>query len=274
MTDSKKGDEFRDYSQVRYDIQDNYRMARTHQTYEFVQERIKEYKVRPKVKIPIWDALNMLNNFVDKSDPDIETPNLYHLLQTAEGMRQDGLPEWMQVTGLIHDLGKLMYKWGSDDTGTSIDQQWAIVGDTFVVGCPIPDSIVFSEFNALNPDSANPKFSSPCGIYDKNCGLSNVHCSWSHDEFMYQTIKDSNLPDEAKYIIRFHSLYLVHTNGEYRDLMNDYDKKILQYLQQFNKYDLYTKADIDKDKLGDYYDQCKPYYTALLQEYIGDYLMF
>src|ERR1700761_7102582 len=37
-----------------------------------------------------------------------------HLLQTAEAIRRDGKPEWMQVTGLVHDLGKLLYIFGSE----------------------------------------------------------------------------------------------------------------------------------------------------------------
>lgn len=44
-----------------------------------------------------------------------------HLLQTAEAIRRDGKPEWMQVTGLIHDLGKLLYFFGSEG-------QWDVVG--------------------------------------------------------------------------------------------------------------------------------------------------
>lgn len=37
-----------------------------------------------------------------------------HLLQTAEAIRRDGKPEWMQVAGLVHDLGKLLYLFGSE----------------------------------------------------------------------------------------------------------------------------------------------------------------
>lgn len=44
-----------------------------------------------------------------------------HLLQTAEAIRRDGKPEWMQVTGLIHDLGKLLYFFDSEG-------QWDVVG--------------------------------------------------------------------------------------------------------------------------------------------------
>lgn len=44
-----------------------------------------------------------------------------HLLQTAEAMRRDNKPDWMQVTGLVHDLGKLLFMFGSEG-------QWDVVG--------------------------------------------------------------------------------------------------------------------------------------------------
>ena len=44
-----------------------------------------------------------------------------HLLQTAEAIRRDGKPEWMQVAGLVHDLGKLLFLFDSEG-------QWDVVG--------------------------------------------------------------------------------------------------------------------------------------------------
>ena len=35
-------------------------------------------------------------------------------MQTAEAIRRDGKPEWMQVAGLVHDLGKLLNFFGSE----------------------------------------------------------------------------------------------------------------------------------------------------------------
>ena len=55
---------------------------------------------------------------------------------------------WLQLVGLIHDLGKIIYLWGNDKEGTSI-KTMSSVGDTFIVGCRIPDGIVFP-FNKLN----------------------------------------------------------------------------------------------------------------------------
>lgn len=93
-----------------------------------------------------------LNNLIDVSDPDLDLPNVQHLIQSAEAIRAEGRPDWMQLAGLIHDLGKIMFLWGSDEDGTSQAEQWGMVGDVFVVGCKLPDSCVCPEFNALNPD--------------------------------------------------------------------------------------------------------------------------
>jgi inositol oxygenase len=57
----------------------------------------------------IWEAMELLDTLVDSSDPDTDATQIEHLLQTAEAMRRDGKPDWMQVTGLVHDLGKLLY---------------------------------------------------------------------------------------------------------------------------------------------------------------------
>ena len=45
--------------------------------------------------------LEDLNNLTDVSDPDCSHPNLYHAIQTAEMIKKDGHPEWMQLIGLL-----------------------------------------------------------------------------------------------------------------------------------------------------------------------------
>ena len=50
----------------------------------------------------------MLNELVDESDPDTDMPNIVHAFQSAEKIREDHPDqEWFQLTGLIHDLGKV-----------------------------------------------------------------------------------------------------------------------------------------------------------------------
>ena len=96
-------------------------------------------------KMGLWDGLEFLNTLVDGSDPDTSLAQIEHLLQTAEAIRRDGHPRWFILTGLIHDFGKVLCLFG--------EPQWAVVGDTFPVGCAYSDKIVFSEFLADNPDS-------------------------------------------------------------------------------------------------------------------------
>jgi inositol oxygenase len=91
-------------------------------------------------------------------------------------MRRDGKPDWMQVVGLIHDLGKLLYFYLADP------QQWSVVGDTFPVGCAFAEQNIYPETFASNPDYRDPRYSSALGIYEEHCGLDNVMMSWGHDE--------------------------------------------------------------------------------------------
>jgi len=81
----------------------------------------------------------------------------------------------MQVTGLVHDLGKLLFFFGSQG-------QWDVVGDTFVVGCKFSDKIIYPDTFGGNPDSEDPVYSTEYGVYKPNCGLDNVLLSWGHDE--------------------------------------------------------------------------------------------
>jgi len=150
----------------------------TKQTVDFNVEARRKAFEKPRASLGIWEAMELLNTLVDASDPDTDATQIEHLLQTSEAMRKDGKPEWMQVTGLIHDLGKLLYFFGSDG-------QWDVVGDTFVVGCEIPtDKIVYSDTFTANPDLHHPTYSTKYGIYEPNCGLEKLMISWGHDEYL------------------------------------------------------------------------------------------
>ena len=246
---------YRVYNETLLNLKNTYKKSRENQNLDFVLKMKEEYNNREKTIINIWDALDKLNNFIDLSDPDIDLPNIQHLFQSAEAARKDDQPEWFQLTCLIHDLGKIMYLFGNDETGTSITEQWSIVGDTFIVGCKIPDTIVYPEFNELNKDH---KMYDNLGIYSKNCGLENCKVSWGHDEFLYLTLMNNehSLPPEALYIIRYHSLYLWHDKNEYSHLENDYDINMKYWVNKFNKYDLYSKENnlLNINELKEYYE--------------------
>lgn len=173
-------------------------------------------------------ALQELNRLVDDSDPDISLPNIMHAFQTAERIRQvHPDKEWLHLTGLIHDLGKIMALWGQP--------QWSTVGDTFPVGAQFSDSIVFAESFASNPDTTDPRYNTLYGMYAEHCGLDNVLMSWGHDEYLYHVLKGNNctLPLEALYIIRFHSFYPWHTSRAYGHLCSAHDAEMLAWVNEF-----------------------------------------
>ncbi len=141
------------------------------------------------------------------------------------------------------------------------EPQWAVVGDTFPVGCAYSDRIVFPEFFALNPDSRNPEYQTADGIYEPGGGLDSVHLSWGHDEYLYQVVKDY-LPAENLYMIRYHSFYAAHREGAYTHLMNDRDREMFAAVRTFNPYDLYSKTPVRP-----HVAQLRPFYEDLIAEY-------
>ena len=251
---------YRQYVSAADNVKENYKLARINQTIPYVKDRMAEFSLRAKTPMSIFETLDILSNFIDISDPDVDIPNAHHAFQTAEGARLNNEPEWFQLTCLLHDLGKIMYLWGNHTTGTSIKQQWGIVGDTYILGCKIPDTIVYPEYNKYQPN----KNDSILGIYTEKCGLSNCTLTWGHDEFMYRVLLNNKntLPEEALYIIRYHSLYLWHTNNEYTQFENGLDVKMKPWVQKFNTYDLYTKENIEVSM-----DDLRSYYKTLIDKY-------
>ena len=251
---SKAKEAFRDYrAEARPSVKEFYRLNHRHQTLEFVLAKKREYLPLTRRQMGIWEAMEFLNTLVDDSDPDTDLSQIEHLMQTAEAIRRDGHPRWFILTGLIHDLGKILCLFG--------EPQWAVVGDTFPVGCPFSEKIVFSEFFADNPDASNPALQSECGIYESGCGLDRVHLSWGHDEYLYHVTKNY-LPEPAQYMIRYHSFYPGHREGAYGHLMNDRDREMFHWVRAFNPYDLYSKG-ADRPNVN----ALRPFYEALIAEY-------
>jgi len=251
---NKKPEQFRNYeANARPSVREFYRQNHRHQTYEFAQAKRKEFLGLNRRKMGVWEAMEYLNTLVDDSDPDTDLSQLEHLLQTSEHIRADGHPRWFVVAGMVHDLGKMLCLWG--------EAQWAVVGDTFPTGCRYSDKIVFPQFFADNPDSRNPRYQTPLGVYEKGCGLDQVQISWGHDEYIYHVTKDY-LPEEALYMLRYHSFYPWHREGEYNDLANDHDREMLPWVQKFNLYDLYTKNHAKPDVQA-----LRPYYEDLIAEF-------
>ncbi|SCU93660.1 LADA_0G04280g1_1 [Lachancea dasiensis] len=249
-------DEFRQYHQAKSRVREFYREQHEKQTMAFNLQARVNFKTKSRARMTIWEALCKLSMLIDDSDPDTELSQIDHALQTAEAIRADGKPRWMQLVGLIHDLGKILYFFDSEG-------QWDVVGDTFPIGCQFADEIIFQEFFKGNPDDSHPIYSSKLGIYEDNCGLNSVMISWGHDEYMYYIAKSqSTLNEKALAMIRYHSFYPWHREGAYRYLMNKKDYEMLSEVQAFNRYDLYSK-NLTKYDLK----ELQPYYLDLIDEF-------
>lgn len=261
IAQAKATGEYRNYEKPARDtVKEFYRLNHTYQTYDFVQQKKKEFLSFSKREMTVWDAFDFLNQLVDDSDPDTDLDQLQHLLQTSEAIRRDGHPDWMVLTGLMHDMGKVLCLFG--------EEQWAVVGDTFPVGCAFSGKIVYPEFFANNPDYNDPRYNTQYGVYAPNCGLRKVDMSWGHDEYIYQILKDY-LPEEGLYMLRYHSFYSWHREGAYDYLLDDHDRNMLKWVKLFNPYDLYSKSPEPPD-----IKKLRPYYEGLIAKYLPATLKF
>src|SRR6266481_6364520 len=253
----KSEDEFRNYkADANPTVTEFYRQNHKYQTLDFVLKKKAEYCGLKREKKSIWEMAEYLNTLVDDSDPDTDVTQIEHLLQTAEAIRKDGHPRWFILAGFLHDLGKVLCLYG--------EPQWAVVGDTFPAGCAYSDQVVFPEFFSANPDSNKPEYQTQYGIYEPNCGLDSVHLSFGHDEYIFR-VTEKYLPQEAQYVLRYHSFYAAHRHGAYRHLMNGHDEAMFEWVRKFNPYDLYSKGRERPNTR-----EILPYYRELVSEFFPD----
>ena len=129
----KEKEAFRDYSkedEIGQRVKRTYTEMHTNQTVDFVRQKHDKWLKFNHFQATIMEALEMLNDLVDESDPDTDLPNIVHAFQTAERIREDHPDkEWFQLVGLIHDLGKVMAFYG--------EPQWCVVGKTASETCSI-----------------------------------------------------------------------------------------------------------------------------------------
>lgn len=240
-----------------------YKEMYENQSIELIKEKRNKYN-KTNYKMSIKKALCLLDDFIDPSDPDVDVPNSIHAYQTAERIRKIyPYNKELQIVGLIHDLGKVLFTFG--------EKNWCVVGDTYVLGCEFPKSIIYYDCLKKNMDfNKYDKY----GIYEKGCGLDKLYISYGHDEYLYQVLKKNKekhcISEKYMNVIRYHSFYPWHSKNEYRDFMKKDDYKILNDVIHFNKFDLYSKED-DKILIT---KEIKNYYNSLLDEFFNSELLW
>ena len=243
-------------------VLDFYKEHHMKQTLAYAKKMRKSLKTPRRKKLTIIQALEMIDELFDESDPDISMGQIHHALQTSEAIRKE-CPEldWFILVGLIHDLGKILQPlYGLP--------QWSVVGDTYPCGVRFSDKIVCNEYLRDNPDY---KRHGDTGIYEKGCGFGVATLTYGHDEYLFRVLQQAKtkLPREALYIVRFHSFYPWHEHGAYAELADQTDRDNLHWLKRFNEFDLYTKENEKVD-----WPALKPYYVNLIEKYIPGSIWF
>jgi len=244
---------------------ETYQLNHRNQTVDFVTQQKSNFFTVKKPVMSVWEAVELLNSVKDESDPDNDLPQILHSYQTAEKLRELWPGEeydWLHLTGFIHDLGKVLAtpQWNSQP-------QWAVVGDTFPVGCQHSEKIVYSQHFSANPDTLYSRYNTKFGMYEGNCGFDQLQMSWGHDEYMYQVLKNNNcsLPEKALYLIRYHSFYPWHRDQAYQHLASQYDVQMFPLLREFSNSDLYSKC--EKDLTA---PEIEAYYRSLIKKYFHE----
>lgn len=249
---------YRDFDTAPEHVRELYRENHRRQTLDFVLGRKEHFLPPRRLRMGVWRAIERLSEIVDPSDPDTDLCQLDHALQTAESLRAANAPRWLVLAGFVHDLGKVLCLFG--------EPQWAVVGDTFPVGCAFAEEVVYPDLFAANPDASDPRTQGPCGIYEPGCGLDRLHFSWGHDEYLYHVLRPY-LPPPALDVIRYHSFYAGHREGAYAHLLAPRDRERLDAVAAFSRHDLYSKSVVRPDLAA-----LRPYYEALAADFLPDEL--
>jgi len=260
------GEAFRNYEDSKRQeiVENTYKTMHTKQTVAFGQSTREKWLKFDKGEYTVMEMIKLLDELVDDSDPDVDLPNSIHDFQTAERIRQQWPDDdWFHLVGLLHDIGKVLAL--PKVAGNQVLEQWAVVGDTFPVGCAPAEEIVFGAKSFKgNPDLEDPVYGTETGMYKPGCGISNLMMSWGHDEYMYWVLKENGctLPEAGLNMIRFHSFYPWHDKGAYSQFEAPEDAEMKKWVKEFNKFDLYSKADDLPDT-----EALLPYYQSLLEKY-------
>jgi len=214
------------------DLDAFYRRNHRDQTMAKVKQLRARYGEHRLGRATVWDRLMSLAEVNDESDGDLEgMSQLGHALQTANAIVEAGLGEDWILTGLLHDIGKVLVEYG--------EPQEFVVGDIFPIGCRYSERIIRHQYLRENPDWENPDYQSRLGIYEEGCGLDNVVFSYGHDEYGYQLFRQF-LPREFAWTIRYHSFQSIA--GEYMHLFSAEDRRLRErHMKPFARFDLYTK---------------------------------
>jgi hypothetical protein len=175
-----------------------------------------KYETTPVLgSVRVYDAIAELATIIDPLDPYLGcVSQLTHQLQLAMAMEQDGLDEQFILCGLVHDLGKLLIKFGDEDP--------------------------------INVEAAGKKI--PLHG-NKGEGLFKCTFRWDHGDFAYMRLRDYASP-EVSWLVRHHSIDIPACEPYMDDRDREYVQRLLlPFVYYDNLKDLYA---LPRKQLEDY----------------------
>ena len=158
--------------------------------------------------------------------------------------------DWIPLVGYLHDLGKIMLL----PEFHNLEQHFS-VGDIYPLGIPFEKSNIYFE---KKYHEQNIEFNKYIDNYKNIKGFENLEMTISHDYYLYKVLKETNIPKEGLYMIRFHSFYSFHTPKNNKRGYTKYANKIdwinLPLLKILQKADLYSKSS-DVPNFEDYKEE-------------------
>ncbi|KAL7465089.1 hypothetical protein ACHAXS_005416 [Conticribra weissflogii] len=274
----------------------HYRKCWKFQTYDYVMSMRSRFLNFSLGKATLIEALGWIDSFpahpfhswssddanAVKEDTGIKSssPSLRTLsFIMAETAREEGLPDWVQLVALLHELGEAVKVLDPTHTGDMADSiyDWTISSRSRVVGCKPPQRATFSEYRHLNMDLEDSRYNTDLGVYEPHCGLQNVSLMWTGCEYMYYLLKHnrSTIPEEGLAMIRYFLLGDWHEHNEYSAITNDDDADVMPFVAEFDALRRRVRLkSVDCNDLSD--EQCSAlwdsYYIHIAAKYNCDHV--
>mmetsp|Transcript_1819 Transcript_1819/g.5296 ORF Transcript_1819/g.5296 Transcript_1819/m.5296 type:complete len:621 (+) Transcript_1819:386-2248(+) len=252
-----------------------FRLSRARQTMEFVRRQYQRFGGLDRAELTIFEALMKVNTLAefeatllgDSTEPPCMTL-MEHAFQTAEKLRAACPDEdWLHLVGLMHGIGKIL---ALEEFGP--EPQWAIVGESFPVGCRFSEAISHHQLFYPNPDRRNRQHSSVNGIYTAGCGLHEVNFSWSGAEYLYLVLflNGTSLPAQALYCIRYQKFDSLFQEA-YQHLLAEEDHAWMPWLVQLRQAAVFERDEeiMNRIRSPTEISELYQYYEGLIDKYIG-----
>ena len=210
VASGKSVTQFRDYDNALPRVEAFYAANHKHQTLDFVLEKKREYLSLNRKTFTVWEALEFLNSLVDDSDPDVDFTQIEHALQTAESIRAADQPRWFIVTGWSTTSARSCASSASRSGRSS-----ATRSRSAAAGRPRLSTATSS---ARIPTGSCPSIRPRTGSTSPAAASTTSTCRGATTSTS-TTRSRGSCPDEALYMLRYHSFYPWHKEEEYSHLL-------------------------------------------------------